>query len=584
MKTLRFSLVLLFAASWLPATHAQTAAPFEGLRFKKFNATFENSYFTPNGLTNGTFFYLAYHLTCENKIEDGTNAYRHLKLNGYWDPSNGNHTGLSPAVEATNRFAIGTDSVVGALTDDGLKTYLDGEDLTSYGAVNSQPSEFQLPFQPFLGSGAMNIQNVGSFTNVSAELELVIAGNPNFTNDVVVKFTVSAKDADTGLDIPDADITLGTVVTNGIVWAKFADNTTNDATPTITGHSNWTACVSATIYRANIWVDEIAWFDTDTNSSGGSTGPVFTAAAAAAPGSPAIVFLQTLFTEKKTNAITGTTANTVVGKRVILYADPEGATKYEWTIGGPAVADFVGDGTAGGPDSDFATNGRYANFAWWKPGTNTVKLKVTVGGMDMERECKFTVEDPPVAVTTAAGNIALDSSHGDALGDSLHFGDAGDNPGVEFSHDGHLLLGNFKWVQIVNSSVSKLKKAGNQWTLTGSGLDTVYPYGTEIRATDSPLLEGYYDEAGGGREPLSGAYEEVEVNDSFTMYLMYEPLGGGVWVPLKQVDWDWNAKAVNVAGGWSFPVAPTKNVPAAIRATGWPTWNKNVKDAIWLAE
>ncbi|NBV21900.1 MAG: hypothetical protein EBS05_08260 [Proteobacteria bacterium] len=89
MKTLRPLLILLFAVNCLHTAQAQTDPPFEGLRFKDFNATFTRDYFTPLGLTNGTYFYLAFQLTCANVIEGGTNAYRHITLNGYWDPQTG---------------------------------------------------------------------------------------------------------------------------------------------------------------------------------------------------------------------------------------------------------------------------------------------------------------------------------------------------------------------------------------------------------------------------------------------------------------------------------------------------------------
>lgn len=559
MKTLRLSLVLLFAATWMNTASAQTDPPFEGLRFLSFSA--DGKAYIP-AYISGTFSY---------SFSRESNAFLVVNLTKDWLPDEMVETNLVTPISGTNWWSVNpTNSVLGEIFS---RAWVCKDSNGNVTASGNETTYYQDAIVPFLGKGTLT--NLG-LTGVAAEMELVIAGDPAFTNDVVVKFTISAVDADTGLPIPDEDITLGNGVTNGVAWAKFADNTTNSATPGITGHSNWTATVSATIYRADIWVDEIAWFGTDTNL-------LLAAAAAAAPGESATINAERVFSETTTNAITGTTAHTVVGKWVTLRADPEGATKYEWEIGGPTVSNFVGGATSGGPVYGMTTNSRWVSFAGWQPSTNTIKLTVTIGGMEMKRECKFKVEDPFVQITTVPGNIALDANHLEAQLVSLHFGDAGGNPGVKFTHNGSVLDGSFQWVQIVNSGVSKLKKGGNQWTMTGAGLDTRYPYSSRDETSDSPSVAGYEEDTQVAEGLDNLAYEEVEANDSFTMYLMFKPFGG-VWVPVQQVDWDWNAKAVKGPTGWDFPNAPTKNVPAAMRATGWPTWNTNVKDAIWWQE
>ncbi|NBV21899.1 MAG: hypothetical protein EBS05_08255 [Proteobacteria bacterium] len=473
-------------------------------------------------------------------------------------------------MEVTNTFNISSNGVVGALIDDGLKTYLDGLDLTFYGAANPPSSEFQLPFLPFLGKGSNNIPNVGTFTGVSGVQELVIEGDPAFTNDVVAVFTISATDTDTGEPIPDADIVIAVEnVTNGVAYASFMEHSTNAVGVDITGHDNWTAILSAAIIRAEIWVDEVAWFGVDTNSSGSG--------GCADPETGGTILL----VQAPMIDLSDKTKPSVVGKNMTLRAFPLAAQSYSWSIGGSTVSNFVVGATNGGPVFEFPTNNQTITFAWWKPGTNTITLITNFRGKTMQRKCKFEVADPPVSVSTDTGTIALDSNHPDSLADSLHFGTPSGNPGVRFTHTGTPQIGAFQWVQIANSSVSKLNKSGNHWKLTASGLDSGYPYSPNNPADDSPLVEGYNDEAGGSREPLDGAYNDVEANDSFTMYLMYMPGGNDVWVPIRQVDWSWSARAVNGEGGWSFPVAPAKNVPAAIRATGWPTWNQNVVDSNW---
>jgi hypothetical protein len=276
-----------------------------------------------------------------------------------------------------------------------------------------------------------------------------------------------------------------------------------------------------------------------------------------------------------------------VGKRVTLIANPAGAAEYKWTIEGPTVSDFVQSGSSGGPVFDFPKTNRIVNFAWWKPSTNTVTLDVTIGPMTITTKCIFVVAEPLVSLTTTVGAVTVDENHEEALGlTSLHFGDAGLNVGVRFQHTGNAPganIGSLIWVQIANSGVSKLKKSGNAWKMSASGLDKTFPYSDLNSTSDSPAVLGY-DEESGLAESLGGAYDEVEVNDSYTMYLMYQPYSIGndsVWVPIKQVDWGWNARAVRGESGWGFPLVPTISVPPAIRATGWPSWTKSAQDATW---
>ncbi|MEY4198470.1 MAG: hypothetical protein RLZZ265_210 [Verrucomicrobiota bacterium] len=333
--------------------------------------------------------------------------------------------------------------------------------------------------------------------------------------------------------------------------------------------------MTPTIYRAEIWVDEIAWFGSETNTN------VFVAFADPTGGP------QILYREPPIAPVSGKTVPTVVGKRVTLIANPAGAAEYKWTIEGPTVSDFVQSGSSGGPVFDFPKTNRIVNFAWWKPSTNTVTLDVTIGPMTITTKCIFVVAEPLVSLTTTVGAVTVDENHEEALGlTSLHFGDAGLNVGVRFQHTGNAPganIGSLIWVQIANSGVSKLKKSGNAWKMSASGLDKTFPYSDLNSTSDSPAVLGY-DEESGLAESLGGAYDEVEVNDSYTMYLMYQPYSIGndsVWVPIKQVDWGWNARAVRGESGWGFPLVPTISVPPAIRATGWPSWTKSAQDATW---
>lgn len=258
MKKLRFSLVLLFAATWLNTARAQTDPPFEGLRFLSFSAG-GNAYIP--AYISGTF---SYSFTRES------NAFMSVSLTKDWLPDLMVETNLVPTLHGTNWWSVDpTNSALGEIYSRAWVGKDTNGDVTFSG---NETSYFQDAIVPFLGKG--NLTTLG-LTGVASEMELVIAGDPAFTNDVVVKFTVSATDADTGLAIPDAAITVGGAsVTNGVAYQSYSEHTTNDVTPAITGHSNWTATLSATIIRWGFSSEDFAYLGTDPNPGGGCADPL----------------------------------------------------------------------------------------------------------------------------------------------------------------------------------------------------------------------------------------------------------------------------------------------------------------------
>lgn len=91
-------------------------------------------------------------------------------------------------------------------------------------------------------------------SGADCKLDLVLLGErPDFTNDVIVRFTVSATDADTGLPIPDSDISIASKpVTDGVAWTKFKEWSIPDVTPVICGHDNYTFELIAEIARPQL--------------------------------------------------------------------------------------------------------------------------------------------------------------------------------------------------------------------------------------------------------------------------------------------------------------------------------------------
>lgn len=582
MKTGSLSLALCVTLLALNSALAQDTPPFEGLRFKNFSASFKCDYFTPHSTNSDNFFYLAYQLTCENRIEGGTNAYRHISLNGYWDPATGNHTDLNPAVEATNRFSISSNGVVGALIDDGLKIYLDGLGLASYGAADPPNETYQLPFQPFLGQGSNNIPLVGTFTGVSGTMEIVIEGDPAFTNDVVVQYTVTATDVDTGETIPDGDLQVGgESVTNGMAWVGYKEHSTNEVGVTVTGHDNWAANLSAVIYRPSVQIDSIVYLDANPDPDNTLTN--------------ACDDSQIIVTLNGTN-VTGLTFPFLVGKKAVFSLQgPDGMTDFSWSIGGATLSNFVvldywvtnsitnssgmvtnigSNVYRGYVESNYPKTNQSVEFAWWQTGLVSVTGKCKIMGIDASAGCKVQIVKPGVGIqalgTSAAatvGEVYVDSNFANGNYPYIHLGiGTDDDVGTLLRRgDGS---GEYGWVRIVDSTTrTTFLTNGSTSVFSSGGIDGKgFPANTGKFSPDSP------------GQPLPPDASKVTVNDQYSEFLIFRPTGNDVWVPLQILKWGWQAGATNSgSASWQKIInpAPVITYPGAgTVATNYPSWNK----------
>jgi len=88
---------------------------------------------------------------------------------------------------------------------------------------------------------------------------------------------------------------------------------------------------------------------------------------------------------------------------------------------------------------------------------------------------------------------------------------------------------------------------------------------TTVQAVDSPFLS-----LGAPGEIAKGWKD-----DSFSMYIMFTPTGGGIPVPIKKVDWSWGASGVLTNGGWRL-LSSTSSVGTVADSTAHPTWSNNI--------
>jgi hypothetical protein len=130
----------------------------------------------------------------------------------------------------------------------------------------------------------------------------------------------------------------------------------------------------------------------------------------------------------------------------------------------------------------------------------------------------------------------------------------------------------------VNNGVNQLRSMNDDAHILDStfGYDPVdpnlYPTGKEIVYGDSP------------NEPLLGTMSSLSVNDNFTLYVLFKPIGSGSrYVPLHNWTWYWKVDLNKVGGDWT-PVAGSFGM-GKTDGTDFPdhpTWHDNIANCVWI--
>lgn len=223
-------------------------------------------------------------------------------------------------------------------------------------------------------------------------------------------------------------------------------------------------------------------------------------------------------------------------------------------------------------------------FYWLKKAENqSVTLSATVNGTPLQSSVKFTVVKPAHSVDTYPGKvwareITAHPEVGLLAGKTLGFGDfeaaEPDFYGMKFSaRSPNLYGGTLEFVQLLDSSVRtrKFPEGPVKEVNINIGSDGGYLYPSEIveggiDANDSPVVQT-------NDEGVS-VYEK---EDSFTMYLMWKPVGDSILVPLEKIKWGWKGKASIQGGIWQLDGDPTEtNKPTPITKSDTdelPFWN-----------
>lgn len=274
-----------------------------------------------------------------------------------------------------------------------------------------------------------------------------------------------------------------------------------------------------------------------------------------------------------------TTQNVIVGQQMNLSATIRGGTpsNHQWTVPGTKVANyevtctFDPDGycnPTNAVDTPLTALGNSSVNYYWVDGADSrqVQYTATIRGRQYSKTATFNVKRPTARISASTGTVQL-TTFPDGYG--LWFGNL-TTRGITFTRTVTMptnFNGDLQWVQTWNKS-RRINIRGAWYRSVGEGLDSLYPYETGESAEDSPGIA------------FGRGWREVEINDSFQMWLMFKPTGvseSTIWVPLRAVNWGFSGKAVLSGTTWQLmnpnPSQPT-NPPDADSITH-PRWTQN---------
>ena len=482
----------------------------------------------------------------------GSNATYTATLDQWWSDYYADWVSWPESYVGTNRWTI--DPAGALIGDPDSGAPLDYNTWTRR-SNNIPVATYQDTFPYF--SALENIQAKGTIpslgrTNMDCKLDLVILGDrSDFTNDVIVKFTITATNADTGVRIPDSDITIYTKpVTNGVAWKKFKEWSTPDVTPVISGHDNYTFELSAEIGRPNIMLD-------DANITG--------------------------LTLTNWN---GTTNKLYVGELfwpyVTLGSWNNLVTNYWWTVPGGRVKDWYADLSNGFEipfvDLDHCTNiDVWCSFVY--PLTNAyLGCQIQIMGETLRPWSLINIHTPPVSVAWDTNPITVDENW-------LQFGTntSWETGGVRFTNSitGDAGFGAFTFVQTLGIYRERHWDSFGDYMrqyLSGEDLlDGNLPYRVE-----SSTATGLSTADTPGSMTGNDGYRKI--SDRFSMYLMWKSSlrAGSIPATRWRFDWIFQAEATNAPGsGWSLvPGSTNGSVTTSTESGRLPFWTNNVQTLI----
>lgn len=258
----------------------------------------------------------------------------------------------------------------------------------------------------------------------------------------------------------------------------------------------------------------------------------------------------------------------------------------KWALGGT----FVNDHTQpypNGSDNYFMNPDKLTNpatYAWWVSGGMPKQYEARLGeGLTFANgqyvvvtgNGLFNMFRPQAKVTTQTTSVNVNSSRGYL---ALVFADSSAR-GITFYHTINTFgfSGSILWAQVVSSPVYQLQDTSSTWHL-------VTPNGPAPYGDDPIPYQGFY-----GPDPYdapnlglpSSGYMRAGASSSFEMWMMFQP-PGGIWVPLRVVNWSWSGSATNGPSGWGLQSGNNSPNPTDFDTETYPVWNSHFSNSQWI--
>lgn len=559
-----YALLVLTTVS-ISCLNASAQTVSEGIRFNMFRADRQSVLF--EGASDPDLHIDMAVGTATYVYQYGSNATYTATLDQWWSDYYGDWVSWPESYAGTNRWTI--DAAGALIGDPDSGAPLDYNTWTR--RSNNIPVATYQDTIPYFRA-LENIQAKGTIpslgrTNVDCKLDLVILGDrSDFTNDVIVKFTITATDVDTGQPIPDGDITICTKpVTNGVAWKKFTEWNTPDVTPVIAGHANYTFDLQAEIARPGLW---------------------------------------TAFADCIGKSMTNwpdTGEKMFVGEQFWWRLELGGwsalLTDFCWGIpsGGDPIADFIKWDFFGGPVPHSSSVIRDEKFYLKKPVTNeTVSVFAEIMGETFTAWAKISVAQPSVAPSATIRLPQCNSNYFNGL-HCLHLGGRSNNYAeggfkVTNSIAANSVSGEFLFAQIVNTAVWQRNVSTAdpnpgvyQINVPSSKLDMAFPVTTQeilplpplaptgIRMYDPPAIFSCPND------------EFLSYDASFSTYLMWQSKRpAAIPVTRWRINWRFDACASFTYGtdwssGWNIDPASIAVIDSTVESSDMPDWDENVQ-------
>jgi hypothetical protein len=280
----------------------------------------------------------------------------------------------------------------------------------------------------------------------------------------------------------------------------------------------------------------------------------------------------------QTQSLNGTTQSAVVGQQIALTASftlPPGITvqSQSWSVPGTTVGRYTASVDSGTTSATDFT--QQSTTFYWVDAASSRTITFTLNlsdGSQPSASVTFDVNGPVSATLTVTSGPFTPAIFNSASPPKVQVGNGTTIAGITFTAGASSgdSGGQYSFVQIINTSaITRTDSiAGTCHETVGTGLDTVYPYGSVTATTtnDSPST-GFY-----------ATDEEIITTESFTMYLLWQPsVSPSIPVPIGYVNWQWSADVVQTSPSpplWSMSTTtpPASSQSGFTASLIYPQW------------